>query len=179
MRIAPRRLGASAVAARLVSLVLVVACLSSCTGPDTAGLDPAPARTDAAAEAASVAGQAPQPEGAPADSIGAGVPAGTVSVADGPFTDRLRITELQLSGSAVTGSLAVTSDVSEVLNLELRVDFYGAAGDLLGSNRQVFTAQDTEPFHSTSGVVGLPITVPAPLLGSHSAVVSIPVLVNE
>ncbi|RYV51199.1 hypothetical protein [Pengzhenrongella frigida] len=177
MRTAPRRLGASTLS-RLVSLALVVAGLSACAGTGTAVLDH-PGRTDAAAQAASVAGLEPQPEGAPAGSVEVGVPAGTVSVDDGPFTDRLRITELRLSDSAVTGSLAVTSDVSEVLNLEVRVDFYGAAGDLLGSDRQVFTARDTEPFHSTAGVVGLPITVPAPVPGSHSAVVSIPVLVNE
>lgn len=73
----------------------------------------------------------------------------------------------------------MTSDVSEIINLEVRVDFYDEAGKYLTSERQIFRTQDTEEFHTTAGVAGLPISVPGPAVGVHSAVLSVPVLVNE
>lgn len=126
-----------------------------------------------------MATQAPATEAPPAAAVGAGVPAGTVTVQTGPFTERLRISELRLTEQAITARLDVVSDVSEIINLEVRVDFYDSAGALLGSGRQVFVTKDTEAFHTTSGVVGLPLSVPAPASGAHSALLSVPVLVNE
>jgi hypothetical protein len=100
-----------------------------------------------------------------------------VTIAPGPFTDRVRLEGLALSQGQVSATLDVVSDVSELIALEVQVDAYDATGALLGSERQVVDPDAAEAYHSTAGIQDLPIAVPAP--GAASAVLSIPVLVNE
>ncbi len=72
----------------------------------------------------------------------------------------------------------VTSDVSDVLALELVADFYDGAGRLLGSGR---AEHSDEEMHGTPGQP-LDLVVPADRAWSArvaSAVLSVPVLVNE
>lgn len=104
---------------------------------------------------------------------------GVVRVPSGPFTDRLSFHGLRLRAGRVSGTVDVVSDVGEVIGLEVRVDFYDRAGAFLGSARQVFDTEATGRFHSTAGVTGLPVTVAAPVGGYYSAVLTVPVLVNE
>lgn len=66
---------------------------------------------------------------------------GTVKIQPGPFTDKLKIAALQLSDGprpALSGSLLQRTDVSEVLSLILRADFYDASGNLVGSQQRSF-----------------------------------------
>lgn len=52
-----------------------------------------------------------------------------------------------------------------------------ADGSLVGSTREVVDAAHAEQLRTTAGIVDLPIDVPAP--GGVSAVLGIPVLVDE
>ena len=76
----------------------------------------------------------------------------------------------------------MTSDVSDLLELEVVAGFYSSAGDLLGTGRFTFHLDES---HSTaSGVpdeaMRFTIKVPASFQGAAvSAAVGIPVLVNE
>jgi len=164
-------------------LLLLAACTGAQGSSPGAPSSAAQVALDAAVGAAAVASESPAAAPSPAGSVGGGVAAGTVALAPGPFLDRVRLTALHLGPTAVTGTLDVTSDVSEIITLEVSVAFYDGAGTLLGSSSQLFSTADTEPFHTTSGVVGLPLTVPVPAqvtAGSpRSAVLGIPVLVNE
>ena len=141
------------------------ACSSSPDAPTGAGLAASVARETPAAPAAAPAELSPVP------------PAGTVTVQPGPFTDRVRLEGLALADGQVSGTLDVVSDVSELLALEVQVDAYDATGALLGSARMVVDPAEAEEFNSTAGIQDLPVTVPA--TGASSAVVRIPVLVNE
>jgi hypothetical protein len=61
---------------------------------------------------------------------------GTVVVEPGPFTDRVHLTGLVVEPGArpkLTGNLAVTTAVSELMALEVVADFYDRDGYLLGS----------------------------------------------
>ena len=163
-------------------MILVAAGLAGCSGASSTG--GTEGDRDVAAGAAAVAAQLPSTEPSVAASVAAGAPPGSVTVCTGPFIDRLRLSDLLLTGSAggsssVTGHLDVVSDVSEIIALEIRVDFYDVAGRLVGSAQQVFDPAATEVFHTTAGVVGLPFSVTAPVAGANSAVLSVPVLVNE
>ncbi|MFE2959986.1 hypothetical protein [Nocardia tengchongensis] len=110
------------------------------------------------------------------------VSAGEVRLAPGPFTDRVRLSGARLEGASVRGNLAITSDVSDVLALEVQAAFYDATGHLVGTG--TFQHADEEPggggTHVPS-VDGIPFTiVSAPANAPASAaVLSIPVLVNE
>jgi hypothetical protein len=108
-------------------------------------------------------------------------PPGTVTVVPGPFDDRFRLSGTSLTGRDVRLHLAVTSDVSELIDLEVTAAFYGADGRLLGTGRTTYAEGDGsagKPAAENGGtalVVHLPGTVGAPV----SARVSVPVLVNE
>ncbi|QTE28268.1 hypothetical protein [Pengzhenrongella sicca] len=170
-------------AAGCVLAVGLLAALAACSAEGSSA-DGA-ARVDAAASAAAVARQAPADEEAPAATVAPGAAAGSVEVLPGPFVERLRLSALALSepdaggAQTVTGQLDVVSDVSEVIALEVRVDCYDAAGALLGSGRQVLDSAATEQFHSAAGVIGVPLSVSCPAGAAHSAILSVPVLVNE
>ncbi|MGA8996143.1 MAG: hypothetical protein WB441_17735, partial [Nocardioidaceae bacterium] len=112
----------------------------------------------------------------------AAAPAGTVARVAGPFDDRFRLTGLRLGRTAVSGDLDVTSDVSDLLELQVVAGFYDGRGRLLGSGR--FTRHEDPHGEQVSGTpderVHLRIAVPVPLRGRVvSAAVGVPVLVNE
>lgn len=138
--------------------------------------------------------QYPVPDGAaaqpPALDDVAGAEAGAVTLTDGPFTDRLRLDGAALSanGSTVTGELVVTSDVSELLELEVTAWFYDASGQPVGTGHQVLDAaphsdaEHGEQHGYAPRTEGEPVTlrIVAPQgVRAHSAVLSVPVLVNE
>ncbi|MEU3503276.1 hypothetical protein ABZ726_21810 [Streptomyces hundungensis] len=111
---------------------------------------------------------------------------GEVRLEQGPFTDRVKVTGQALgAGSAVTGHLAVTSDVSELIALELRAAYYDANGKLLGTGSFQYAEEGHEEHpggHAPAAEgAGIDFAVrPAALTGTPtSAVLSIPVLVNE
>lgn len=114
--------------------------------------------------------------------------AGQVVQVAGPFDDRFRLQGLQLDGSSVKGSITITSDVSELLELQVVAGFHDASGKLLGTAR--FTHHlDAEHVHdeASQGASATPnqteefvIKAPAGIAGQvASASVGVPVLVNE
>jgi hypothetical protein len=107
---------------------------------------------------------------------------GTIVQAAGPFDDRFELGALTFDGSTAGGTVTITSDVSELLELELVAGFYGADGTLLGTGRYVHHATGNEHTHSgpPSESETFEIAVPAGLTQPAVSVgVGIPVLVNE
>lgn len=107
---------------------------------------------------------------------------GTVAVVEGPFDDRLDLTGLTLADDAVTGVVTVTSDVSELIELQVLAGFYDADGRLLGTGRYTHHASDEEHGHAgpPSQEEPFEIEVPGDLDGTAvSAAVGVSVLVNE
>jgi hypothetical protein len=109
----------------------------------------------------------------------------TVAQAAGPFDDRFELRGLSFDGKQVRGSAQITSDVSEILELEVLAGFYDVQGRLLGTARYVHDV--TEPPANCHEAAGTPaeaepftIAVPGRLRGTAvSAAVGVPVLVNE
>lgn len=107
--------------------------------------------------------------------------AGQVSQAPGPFDDRFVLENPAFDGSAVSGTVRIESDVSDVLELQVIAGFYDADGILLGTDR--FVHHLGEESHTT----GAPeereeftILVPAALAPrAVSVMIGVPVLVNE
>ncbi len=117
-------------------------------------------------------------------------PAGTATLLPGPLTGRVAVGALALEAGerpAVTGTVQVTTDVSTLIVMELRAGFYDAGGRLVSSERVVLRQPDfTRAFEAgltTSQYGGaLPFRIEAPPEGSagvSSAVLSVPVVVNE
>ncbi|MFD0569313.1 hypothetical protein ACFQ0T_08580 [Kitasatospora gansuensis] len=108
-------------AAALAALALTLAV--GCSGPSED--EPVPT-----APVSALALPAPREAPAPAAVLGSPAAAGEVRLEQGPFTDRLTFTGLRLDpkATAVTGHLAITSDVSDLLALEVRAAFYDASG---------------------------------------------------
>ena len=106
---------------------------------------------------------------------------GTVGELPGPFDDRFDFRSLDLDGAAVTGTVIVTSDVSDLLELQVLAGFYGQDGAFLGQAR--FTHHLEEDGSHTgppSEVESFRIVVPRKLRGQTvAAAVGVPVLVNE
>jgi hypothetical protein len=169
-------------------LLLTAMAVSGCTAPPTpapAGAPTAvvPTRSDAP----------PTREATPV--LAAPLPAGTVVVEPGPFTDRLTFAELALRPGeqpAVTGRVANAVDVSELIVLTLRADYYDAGGRLLGSGTATYADEEfagagATPIEHDHGpgaaehAEPVPVTVPSTdrLPGAVSAVLSVPQLVNE
>ncbi len=183
----------SAIAASAVLVAVAVgtgigATAGTASGPEAASAsataEPAPAATAVTSF----------PDLATADSdtptlaslASAGPAAGTVTQAAGPFDDRFVLQDLAFSGDGVTGSVEVTSDVSEVIELEVVAGFYGTDGALLGQESFVLHADEEESghAHTHSGppeeVHEFAVPVPPALAGTAvSAAVGVPVLVNE
>ncbi|WP_420175056.1 hypothetical protein [Luteococcus sp. OSA5] len=118
--------------------------------------------------------------------------AGSVQQAPGPFDDRFELKDLRLTKTQVSGSVTVTSDISELLELQVVAGFHDASGRLLGTERFTHHLDGThahgegeseppvtpgvEHYHSEE----FTITVPQELRGKVvSASVAVPVLVNE
>ncbi|MEO5852393.1 MAG: hypothetical protein ABIQ15_07755 [Nocardioides sp.] len=107
---------------------------------------------------------------------------GTVVQVQGPFDDRFILSDLSLTARRVAGEVTITSDVSELLELEVLAGFYDARGNLLATGRFRHHATD----HHEAGGRTMPvaaqfaIAVPARARATAvSAAVGIPVLVNE
>ena len=106
---------------------------------------------------------------------------GQVVQGAGPFDDRFTLAGLALADGKVTGELDITSDVSEILVLEMHVAYYDAAGTLLGRQTQIERGED----HAAA--VGVPdetvsVSILAPTryrAAVSSALLTVPVLVNE
>jgi hypothetical protein len=136
----------------------------------------------------------PAPPAAPGQQVArrlsAVPPPNSVRVVPGAFTDRVRFDRLRLvqarGASAVTGTMTVTSDVSEIIVAEVVVGFYDGRGSLLGT--QTVAIEEFEHDHGGGHAVEPPVTkiegepqrlsVRGPR-GAVSATVSLPTLVNE
>jgi hypothetical protein len=147
---------------------------------------------------ASAAAQAPDPASAAVTSLPGLTPAtgepvlpgltsarpapGTVGRVPGPFDDRFDLSRLALGPTAVTGLLTVTSDVSDLLELQVLAGFYDGSGALVGTAR--FTHHLGGQGHSEAGPPdqqeSFSIAIPQGLRSSvAAAAVGVPVLVNE
>lgn len=105
---------------------------------------------------------------------------GTVTVVQGPFSDRFSLTDVRLMQRTVAARLKVTSDVSELIDLELSVAFYDASGHLLGIARTTYAEGDGADGKPLAESAGVPLTVAWKGRGTPaSALLSVPVLVNE
>ncbi|MER8045968.1 hypothetical protein [Streptomyces sp. NPDC094032] len=177
-------------AATLAALATLTGCGASGDGGGKAGNGTRPTAASAALPGAAL--PAPRTAPPPAPLLSPAPRRGDVRVEEGPFTDRVRFTRLALHGrQAVTGHLAITSDVSDVIALELRAAFYDADGRLLGSG--VFTygeehegekgGQGGQGGHTERRATGpgidFSVTAKNPRATPASAVLSVPVLVNE
>ena len=78
---------------------------------------------------------------APAEQLDEPLPPGSVRIAQGPFTDRVRLEHLKLAGGALRGEARASVDVSELLALTVRAGFYDAQGRLVGEARKRWTDQ--------------------------------------
>ncbi len=99
---------------------------------------------------------------------------GTVKIQPGPFTDKLKIAALRLSDGprpALSGSLLQRTDVSEVLSLILRADFYDAGGNLVGSRQRSFG--EVEEFFDPAFRLKFKLRADRALPGASSAVLSV------
>jgi hypothetical protein len=108
---------------------------------------------------------------------------GTVAQVPGPFDDRFRLQGLVFDGRAVTGTVAVTSDVSDLLELEVLAGFYDREGTLVGTAREVHHLDESTVAPDHEGPPELDyrfeIAVPDEADGAVAAAVGVPVLVNE
>lgn len=109
---------------------------------------------------------------------------GTVVEASGPFDDRFHFQRLSFDGTTVTGTTTITSDVSEVLELEAVAGFYDRNGALVGTARDVYHLDESAHQPADEGVpeesYPFSITVPGELRGrAVAAAVGVPILVNE
>lgn len=109
-------------------------------------------------------------------------PKGQLVQVPGSFDDRFVLENLAFNGKAATGAVTVTSDVSDVLELQVLAGFYDAKGSLLGIARFVHHAGSEGHNHTgpPEEREAFNIPVPAEFQGKAvSAAVGIPVLVNE
>ena len=141
-----------------------------------------PPAGEASAARTSFAGLAPADGEPTLPGLGAAAPApGGVARLAGPFDDRFALSGLRLARGRVDGTLRVTSDVSDLLELQVLVGFYDGAGRLLGLARSTHHATE-EHAHTgpPSEVERFAVTAPARFRDRvRSAAVGVPVLVNE
>jgi hypothetical protein len=109
---------------------------------------------------------------------------GRVVEAPGPFDDRFRLQRLRFDGTTVSATARITSDVSDILELEALAGFYDRDGVLIGTGRDVYHLDESALDLAHEGVPDethpISIRVPAELRGrAVAAAVGIPVLVNE
>jgi hypothetical protein len=107
---------------------------------------------------------------------------GAIARLPGPFDERFTWSRLRLSDTGISGTVTITSDVSDVLELQVLAGFYDRNGRLLGSRRFVHHAvihdegSGTVPNETQDFAVALP---PEWADRAVSAAVGVPVLVNE
>jgi len=109
---------------------------------------------------------------------------GEVVQVTGPFDDRFTTDHLTVAGGAVSGRLLITSDVSEVLELQVLAGFYDEHGTFLGTGRAVYHLDGGSDHADDAGP-------PSELQEFHvvaprryadrvaAATIGVPVLVNE
>ncbi len=102
-------------------------------------------------------------------------PGSVVEVA-GPFDDRFSVSHLDLRDGRVTGVLTVTSDVSELIDLQVLAGFYDARGTLLATSTYDKHGEGARPDEVVHFAVAAPDGVASRVA---SASVGVPVLVNE
>lgn len=194
MTLIPTRGGVPATAPlrAAVTAVLLLAVFTGCTSStDPAGGAGSSAQSTTQVQAVVPTRTAPAPTRTPPATLVPAPPPGTVQIEPGPFTDRLDITDLALQAGdrpVVTGTFSNTVDVSELIVLELRADFYDTQGRYLGSGTAAYADEEfadngATPLthgtgvHDESFTVAVPSTTP--LTGATSAVLTVPQLVNE
>jgi hypothetical protein len=107
---------------------------------------------------------------------------GQILEIQGAFDDRLEFEGLAFDGEAATGSVKVTSDVSDLLELQVLAGFYDDSGNLLGTARFVHHLGAEGHGHSGPSDDGEEFNIPVPAElkpRAVSAAVGVPVLVNE
>jgi hypothetical protein len=107
---------------------------------------------------------------------------GQILEIQGAFDDRLEFEGLAFDGEAATGSVKVTSDVSDLLELQVLAGFYDDSGNLLGTARFVHHLGAEGHGHSGPSDDGEEFSIPVPAElkpRAVSAAVGVPVLVNE
>ena len=101
---------------------------------------------------------------------------------DGPFDDRFTATGVRFDGGALRGRITITSDVSEILALQVLGGFYAADGTYLGEARWDFVPPEDEhhaeghPEESVAFVVKVPSALRAKAASASYGVTN---LVNE
>ena len=177
---APLRRGAA-----LVCVAVAMAALTACTSAGATD-DAGPTTTAVLDPATLVPSVSPAPGRLPAVQLDPVPAPGTVLVEEGAFTDRLALRGLALQGGTrVVGRIANTSDVSELIVLEVQADFYDAAGRLLGSGTSAYADEEFTDTGATAVEVGpddtfaVEVSSRPALAGAVSAVVTVPQLVNE
>lgn len=172
--------------ALVVAAAALLSFTSGCAAPQPAASQP-PASTAPASERPSAPEAAPATSQTPMPGLQTARPTeGQVVLVDGPFNDRFHIDGLAFDGARVTGEVVVTSDVSEIIDLQVQVGFHDAKGALIGSASFDHHGHGhDESDHATHSPedhpsVAFEIAVPANLAGAAvSASVGVPVLVNE
>lgn len=101
-----------------------------------------------------------------------------VRLAAGPFTDRVAVTGLELLAGErpqIRGRIRNLVDVSDLLVLEIRADFYDAGGRKVATGSWLTTKEEPYHDHALRFIVQSARTAPSAVTG----VVSIPQLVTE
>jgi hypothetical protein len=102
--------------------------------------------------------------------------------AHGPFDDRFVLDRLTFTTAGATGTIRITSDVSDLLELQILAGFYDTQGKLVGTGRYDHHLEEDGHTHAGPPVETETFTIPVPksLHGTAvSAAVGVPILVNE
>lgn len=100
----------------------------------------------------------------------------------GPFDDRFVLDRLTFTAGAASGTIRITSDVSDLLELQILAGFYDNQGKLLGTGRYEHHLEEDGHTHAGPPTETETFTIPVPknLHGTAvSTAVGVPVLVNE
>jgi hypothetical protein len=169
-------------AAGLVALMTAFALAGPAGTAGTAGPRPvAAARPESAARTSFPGLAAPTGEPELASIRAARPRIGQILQAQGPFDDRFVLEDLTFDGSAVSGAVRVTSDVSDLLELQVLAGFHDRNGNLLGTSRFVHHLDEGHAHAATPAQrTSFTIAVPAALArAAVSVTIGVPVLVNE
>lgn len=111
----------------------------------------------------------------------AGPGKGQTAQVPGPLDDRFVLEGLTFDGTAVSGTLQITGNTSDLLDLQILAGFYDDKGSLLGTARFVHHRGSEEPHaDAPGGRTEFAISVPVQYRDKAvSAAIGVPVLVNE